>query len=1364
MILSRSFCSLGRVIFFGVWLFETSVGFEWDKPSSKKDWSVIGEDVDCFFQRDKRIELQLAIGEPRADGFHDHDPTLLQIPYSGQDPHLSVRSDGLIFQFKFKSKRAEQFGHTHLAINEEGQVMLNLNETQDLALPISFSFSVVCVDPKQLHTLDELKVKLTLVNEALCEELEEAQAQRLLFYQHQHLDIPENLETPLHVGLLIPGQSLWESCPNRKLKCSLEVSSADNDVFRLNGPNIEITKEFDRENGPTYFENRIICTVENLEGLTLLRVHQNISVRVKDVDDNPPQPQDKIAIQVKSRNLTKGDVIEFPTIFYDLDLPQSSLYSLEFPGTDFLKNGTALKTMPYECHGLQIMAICQQTNGRFNGTVLYMEPKLLEVVRDVRIPPSGLDIKLRCQDYHGSFSNSSQATFDMHIHYQDPSAIRSINQNQHIRHSKTDTSFSTTAPVLWDGKQAEDQAITREIRDDASAFTRVANLLTLEETAEFRHVFIEVQLTSNVSDSEEDKTNMEFPDTPFMLTRDRQILYINEPARLRPGDQYYMTFRFEPEDKNQSLAKRLTVEIKVKQSPAQKDCLGGFSSEILCSEYNLEEECVASCGEGSTHPNAHCQWIQENRDNGSSYSTCSNDPVTCPDLRCDYLEAMSGLCPQDCVDPAHLFGMPQRSGSSSEEYGLGVLSENMRDLICTCAGDSCSCIGSNSTYSLWDERRRMDDEESFLLGHGKALRDQVDDDFFCNESCLLWLSAVGCVIIMVVSVAAIFLLKQRKVSHKITRLPKPTSPSPGTPFLRSGMDYGMSVGASSSANTATTSITANGTMFMTRDPFDFDGPTIPPVDVKWEFPRQDLVLEETIGEGEFGKVMRARAFFRNGDEVESRLVAVKMLKSNYSQEELHDLISEYALLKEVNHPNVIRLLGACTTRGGPLSIIMEYAEHGSLRNFLRASRGLVEDSNKLRPSASTSYSPSASGGYIERPSLSFGDILSFAWQIAKGMNYLTQMKLVHRDLAARNVLVGEGRVCKVSDFGLTRDVYVDETYWKKSNGRIPVKWLAPESLKDHLYTTKSDVWSFGVLLWELVTLGSSPYPGVPPERILILLNEGFRMEQPQSCSNELYEIMTRCWGDNPDDRPSFEELIEWFESLLQNNTNYLDLSPQLVSNPAYLEPIRKDSLSSLPSLHFESDSSIQEKLPLLSLSELFEGDSIPFQEPPKVPCLPRRVIPNPKPSVTLLDFKNLDSFNQEPIETLTPDENPPSSSDSSKQLQHYSQVLAGEVEDDRHSGQNGIDIPFVDFEDNAPEILPAQVTGMSQGIITTLDVLDEDSPNGYRRFNRQFSTEVSPQTQSNLPSSGYMRFDPTGLNAKNLNPGSYCRQSEVSAL
>ncbi|XP_059094743.1 uncharacterized protein LOC131889617 [Tigriopus californicus] len=185
------------------------------------------------------------------------------------------------------------------------------------------------------------------------------------------------------------------------------------DVIQLSGQDIQVNKKFDRETDTTHFEGRIMCKLENKEGLTLFQVFQNISLRVKDVDDNPPQPQDKILIQVKTRDLTRGDVIEFPTIFYDQDLPESSLYSLEFPGTDFLKNGTVLKTMAYECHGLQIMDICQQTNGRFNGTVLYMEPKRLEVVKDVRIPPSGLDIQLKCLDYHSMFLNSSQVSVSL---------------------------------------------------------------------------------------------------------------------------------------------------------------------------------------------------------------------------------------------------------------------------------------------------------------------------------------------------------------------------------------------------------------------------------------------------------------------------------------------------------------------------------------------------------------------------------------------------------------------------------------------------------------------------------------------------------------------------------------------------------------------------------------------------------------------------------------------------------------------------------------------------------------------------------------------------------------------------------------
>jgi len=187
--------------------------------------------------------------------------------------------------------------------------------------------------------------------------------------------------------------------------------------------------------------------------------------------------------------------------------------------------------------------------------------------------------------------------------------------------------------------------------------------------------------------------------------------------------------------------------------------------------------------------------------------------------------------------------------------------------------------------------------------------------------------------------------------------------------------------------------------------------------------------------------------------------------------------------------------------------------------------------------------------------LSPRDILTFAWQIARGMEYLSRMKLVHRDLAARNVLLAQGMICKISDFGLTRDVYVDDTYWKKSNGRIPVKWLSPESLGEHLYTTKSDVWSYGVLLWELVTLGNTPYPGFQPERLFHMLTMGYRMQKSDHCSNELYGLMSQCWQFVPEERPTFTELVTWTENMLKNSGDYLDLSPNLVNNVTYLQPL-----------------------------------------------------------------------------------------------------------------------------------------------------------------------------------------------------------------
>ncbi|KDR18226.1 Proto-oncogene tyrosine-protein kinase receptor ret [Zootermopsis nevadensis] len=167
------------------------------------------------------------------------------------------------------------------------------------------------------------------------------------------------------------------------------------------------------------------------------------------------------------------------------------------------------------------------------------------------------------------------------------------------------------------------------------------------------------------------------------------------------------------------------------------------------------------------------------------------------------------------------------------------------------------------------------------------------------------------------------------------------------------------------------------------------------------------------------------------------------------------------------------------------------------------------------------------------------------------MAYLSDIKLVHRDLAARNVLLAAGRICKISDFGLTRDVYEDDAYLKRSKGRVPVKWMALESLADHMYTSKSDVWSFGVLMWELVTLGASPYPGVAVHNLFHLLKAGYRMDRPENCSIQLYRVMRSCWNEDASERPSFKDLTATFERMLEDGVEYLDLNPRIVHNRTY---------------------------------------------------------------------------------------------------------------------------------------------------------------------------------------------------------------------
>ncbi|XP_075113602.1 fibroblast growth factor receptor 2 isoform X4 [Leptodactylus fuscus] len=308
-----------------------------------------------------------------------------------------------------------------------------------------------------------------------------------------------------------------------------------------------------------------------------------------------------------------------------------------------------------------------------------------------------------------------------------------------------------------------------------------------------------------------------------------------------------------------------------------------------------------------------------------------------------------------------------------------------------------------------------------------------------------------------------------------------------------------------------------------------------PQDPKWEFPRDKLTLGKPLGEGCFGQVVMAEALGIDKDRPkESVTVAVKMLKDDATEKDLTDLVSEMEMMKMIGkHKNIINLLGACT-QGGTLYVIVEYAAKGNLREYLRARRPVEME---------YSYDINRVPG----EQMTFKDLVSCTYQLARGMEYLASQKCIHRDLAARNVLVTESNVMKIADFGLARDVNNIDYYKKTTNGRLPVKWMAPEALFDRVYTHQSDVWSFGVLMWEIFTLGGSPYPGIPVEELFKLLKEGHRMDKPGNCTNELYMMMRDCWHAIPSHRPTFKQLVEDLDRILTltSNEEYLDLSAPL---------------------------------------------------------------------------------------------------------------------------------------------------------------------------------------------------------------------------
>ncbi|XP_055452589.1 insulin receptor-related protein isoform X2 [Psammomys obesus] len=303
----------------------------------------------------------------------------------------------------------------------------------------------------------------------------------------------------------------------------------------------------------------------------------------------------------------------------------------------------------------------------------------------------------------------------------------------------------------------------------------------------------------------------------------------------------------------------------------------------------------------------------------------------------------------------------------------------------------------------------------------------------------------------------------------------------------------------------------NSTMYTSVNPEYFSASHMYSPD-EWEVPREQITIIRELGQGSFGMVYEGLARGLEAGE-ESTPVALKTVNELASARECIEFLKEASVMKAFKCHHVVRLLGV-VSQGQPTLVIMELMTRGDLKSHLRS----------LRPEAENNPG-------LPQPALC--DMIQMAGEIADGMAYLAAKKFVHRDLAARNCMVSQDFTVKIGDFGMTRDVYETDYYRKGGKGLLPVRWMAPESLKDGIFTTHSDVWSFGVVLWEIATLAEQPYQGLSNEQVLKFVMDGGVLEELEDFPLQLQELMRRCWQHSPRLRPTFIHILDRIQEELR---------------------------------------------------------------------------------------------------------------------------------------------------------------------------------------------------------------------------------------
>ncbi|XP_068280784.1 LOW QUALITY PROTEIN: ephrin type-B receptor 4-like [Nyctibius grandis] len=301
------------------------------------------------------------------------------------------------------------------------------------------------------------------------------------------------------------------------------------------------------------------------------------------------------------------------------------------------------------------------------------------------------------------------------------------------------------------------------------------------------------------------------------------------------------------------------------------------------------------------------------------------------------------------------------------------------------------------------------------------------------------------------------------------------------------------------------------------DPLTYEDPGVALRDFAQEIDVACVKIEEVIGAGEFGEVCRGRLALPGRPESP---VAVKTLKGGAGERQRRDFLGEAARMGQFAHPNVVRLRGV-VTGGAPAMILTEYMENGALDAFLRGRAGTL--------------------GALQLVAMLRG--------IAAGMRYLAETGFVHRDLAARNILVDAQLVCKVADFGLSRalrhESAADPTYTSSLGGKIPIRWTAPEAIALRKFTSASDAWSYGIVMWEVMSFGERPYWDMSNQDVINAIEAGYRLPPPPRCPPPLHRLMLDCWQRDPRARPRFPALVSALDRLIRHPATLRPPGPSL---------------------------------------------------------------------------------------------------------------------------------------------------------------------------------------------------------------------------